>query len=100
MDAVLSILLQKGGLLGAIVVALLWGIRTLDARLIEERRAHQLAMQAAQAALQAEHEKRLEDQRLATRALLELNDRVHLALDRAADLIETLDSTTRTRPPR
>lgn len=98
MSEILDIL-RSGGPYGVIAV-LLWAVRELDARTTRQQQAHQLALQQAQASLQAEHEKRLEDQRAATQALLALNDRVHVALDRAADLIEVLNSTTQTRSPK
>lgn len=90
--------LTSGGPYGVIAL-LLWAIRMLDARLAQAAQVHHLALQQAQTNLQAEHDRRLEDQKQATKALLDLNDRVHLALDRTAEMVEAIQRTGTRIPP-
>lgn len=73
-------LLMNGGPYG-VIAALVWAVRHLYSR------------------LEKEHTARLDDQKAATQALLGLNDRVHQALDRTAEMVEAMQKAgTRIQP--
>lgn len=110
MTTVIEILLERGGLLGALLVIAGWTIALLYRDLNRERTAYQQALQAKDSAaaireahlqdeLRALHEKHKEDQRRATEAMQSLNDRVHAAVDRVADLLEHSKRDPSRRPP-
>lgn len=114
MTKVVEILLERGGLLGALLLVAGWTILRLYQDLNRERTAYQLAMSVAQAAAQKREDELLEDlaslhavhkedQRRATAAIQEvndrateamqqLNDRVHLTMDKIGELLEHTQS--------